>query len=183
MEINLTWNELTVNRYLTGGFSFAEAPVVLTLPHFLDTSNEYTSLIEGLSPNEDLHTTIVVVEPVRGNVWKLYIILIISLLSPIKNTGSPMVGHKRAQINMFLRPITGVGITDKINTALVPIVWIDEGIQLNEKLVSMIRTTLIDQLQMVDIVHWTLFAGGLAIFLVFITWYVCTRNNGKGSLQ
>lgn len=159
--------------------------MVLTLPHFLDTSEEYSSLIEGLSPNEELHTTIVIVEPVRGIFYysPLHRINYLFVLPSIKNTGSPMVGHKRAQINMFLRPITGVAITDNIKTALVPIVWIDEGIQLNDELVSMIRTTLIDQLQMVDIIHWSLFGGGLAIILVFITWYFCTRNNGKGSLQ
>lgn len=48
-----------------------DAPVVLTFPHFLDTAEEYTSLVEGLNPDPELHKTMVILEPVS------YIILLL----------------------------------------------------------------------------------------------------------
>lgn len=41
-----------------------KSPIVVTLPHFLETSEEYSSLIDGLSPNEEKHRTFVTVEKV-----------------------------------------------------------------------------------------------------------------------
>lgn len=69
-------------------------------------------------------------------------------------------------------------MTENVKTTLVPIVWVDEGILLNEDMVNLLKTTLINRLVLVDVVHWVLFAGGLAMFLVFLTWYLCTRNSG-----
>jgi lysosome membrane protein 2 len=40
------------------------APVVLTLPHFLGAANEYTSLVDGLTPDADKHRIFLDVEPV-----------------------------------------------------------------------------------------------------------------------
>lgn len=62
-----------------------------------------------------------------------------------------------------------------VTTTLVPIMWVDEGIQLNEELIDMMRTTLINRLVLVDVLHWVLFAGGLGIFVLFFIWYLCSR--------
>lgn len=83
---------------------------------------------------------------------------------------------------MFIRPIPGVDITANVRTALIPIVWVDEGILLGEELVEMMRTTLINRLVLVDVVHWVLFSVGLAMFVVFLTWYLCTLNRGSSSM-
>lgn len=79
--------------------------MVLTFPHFLDTSEVYSNLVEGLTPSRDAHETFVLMEP---------------------NTGNPLVGHKRVQFNMFIRPITGLPLTDNINPTLVPVLWVNE---------------------------------------------------------
>lgn len=44
--------------------SCVKSPIVLTQPHFLETATEYSSLIDGLSPNEEIHKTFVTVEKV-----------------------------------------------------------------------------------------------------------------------
>lgn len=87
-----------------------------------------------------------------------------------------MVGHKRAQFNMFIRPIPGVDIVKDVKTTLMPIVWVDEGIRLNEEMVDMLKTTLINRLVLVDALHWTLFSVGLAAFLGFGIWWACTLS-------
>lgn len=158
---------------------------MLTFPHFLDTSEEYTSLVEGLNPDPELHKTMVILEPVRVLLPTRYrsshICINIFLISQ-QNTGNPLVGHKRAQFNMFIRPIPGFESMANIKTALIPILWVDEGILLNEEMITLMRTTLIDRLVLVDVLHWVLFGGGLAIFVVFLIWYLCTRNNGGSNL-
>lgn len=83
---------------------------------------------------------------------------------------------------MFIRPIPGFESMANIKTALIPILWVDEGILLNEEMITLMRTTLIDRLVLVDVLHWVLFGGGLAFFVVFLIWYLCTRNNGGSNL-
>lgn len=41
-------------------------PVYISLPHFLHGSPELSELIEGLSPNEEEHSTYLDVEPITG---------------------------------------------------------------------------------------------------------------------
>lgn len=41
------------------------APVILTLPHLLDSDDHYSKLIDGLVPNSDAHKIELFIEPVR----------------------------------------------------------------------------------------------------------------------
>lgn len=43
-----------------------------------------------------------------------------------QNTGTVLRGAKRAQFNIFLRPITSVTATANFNNTLTPIVWLQE---------------------------------------------------------
>lgn len=40
------------------------APILVSLPHFLDGSQDYLSKVEGLKPERDLHETFIELEPV-----------------------------------------------------------------------------------------------------------------------
>jgi lysosome membrane protein 2 len=65
-------------------FLFIDAPVVATMPHFLDADNRYGLLIEGLNPTQEKHGIFMDIEPM---------------------TGTPLRGGKRMQFNMFLKQI------------------------------------------------------------------------------
>uniref|UniRef100_A0A1B0A289 Sensory neuron membrane protein 2 n=1 Tax=Glossina pallidipes TaxID=7398 RepID=A0A1B0A289_GLOPL len=82
-----------------------EAPVILTLPHMLGASNEYTSTVRGLKPDAKKHQTYVDVQQL---------------------TGTPLQGGKRVQFNMFLKTINRITITENLTTVLMPAIWIDE---------------------------------------------------------
>jgi len=43
---------------------FSGAPLIISLPHFLDGDAEYLEKVEGLSPNRELHETAITLEPV-----------------------------------------------------------------------------------------------------------------------
>jgi CD36 family len=50
----------------------------------------------------------------------------LNVLSLNQNTGAPLRGGKRAQFNMFLRPIDHITITAGLTNTLFPVIWIDE---------------------------------------------------------
>uniref|UniRef100_A0A1L8DJS2 Sensory neuron membrane protein 2 n=1 Tax=Nyssomyia neivai TaxID=330878 RepID=A0A1L8DJS2_9DIPT len=126
------------------------APLLLTKPHLLG-ADHYQAFVHGLSPDPEKHDIIVLVEP---------------------NTGSPLMAASRVQFNQFLRPVQHVEITQNLGHSIVPILWIEEGIELNDELVDFIRSSLVDVLVILDAVHWTLFAVGLALFIAMLTWLI-----------
>ena len=47
-------------------FECSGAPVIISLPHFLNADPEVQSSIEGLNPKPELHTTYINIEPYTG---------------------------------------------------------------------------------------------------------------------
>ncbi|XP_055685790.1 sensory neuron membrane protein 2 [Lutzomyia longipalpis] len=123
-------------------------PLILSKPHLLG-ADHYRTFVHGLSPDPAKHDIVVIVEP---------------------NTGTPLQAASRVQFNQFLRPVPEITITQNLGQSIVPIVWIEEGIALNEELVDFIKTSLVNVLVILDAVHWTLFAVGLALFVAMLTW-------------
>nr|QGW50718.1 sensory neuron membrane protein s3 [Propsilocerus akamusi] len=129
-----------------------DAPVVVTMPHFLDADERYGLLIDGLNPSHDKHKIFIDIEPY---------------------TGAPLRGGKKVQFNMFLRKIDSITLTDKFNIPrLFPVVWVDEGLELNEQMTNMIKNDLINVLTILDVVQWTLVGVGAAIAVCTLIWFV-----------
>ncbi|KAL9905933.1 sensory neuron membrane protein 2 isoform 3-T3 [Glossina fuscipes fuscipes] len=132
-----------------------EAPVILTLPHMLGASNEYTSTIRGLKPDAKKHQTYVDVQQL---------------------TGTPLQGGKRVQFNMFLKTINRITITENLTTVLMPAIWIDEGIQLNDEMVDFLKQKLINNLRLLDIFYWMALAGGIVTGMIGFIYYAVHRR-------
>lgn len=64
-----------------------DAPIVGTMPHFLDADSVYNGLIDGLDADPSKHSLRVDIEPF---------------------TGTPVRGGSRMQFNMILRRIEGI---------------------------------------------------------------------------
>uniref|UniRef100_A0A8D8NYF0 Sensory neuron membrane protein 2 n=4 Tax=Culex pipiens TaxID=7175 RepID=A0A8D8NYF0_CULPI len=138
-----------------------DAPVVLTLPHMMGAAEEYTSLIDGMHPNPEKHQIFVDVEPL---------------------TGTPLNGGKRVQFNMFLRRIDSIRLTDRLPTTLFPVLWIEEGIALNEDMVKLIDDSLMKILTILDIVQWTMIAIGLFLAISMPILYFTKRRPSSGTI-
>uniref|UniRef100_A0A8C0CVP5 Platelet glycoprotein 4 n=1 Tax=Balaenoptera musculus TaxID=9771 RepID=A0A8C0CVP5_BALMU len=90
-------------------------PVYISLPHFLHASPEITEPVEGLSPNEEEHSTYLDVEPITGFTLQFAKRLQINIL-----TGT--IGDEKAE--MFRNQVTG-----KINLlGLVEITLLSVGV-------------------------------------------------------
>ncbi|XP_021695540.1 sensory neuron membrane protein 2 isoform X1 [Aedes aegypti] len=138
-----------------------DAPVVLTHPHMMGAAQEYTSLIDGLYPDPEKHQIFVDVEPL---------------------TGTPLNGGKRVQFNMFLRRIDSIRLTDRLQTTLFPVLWIEEGIALNEDMVKLIDDSLMKVLTLLDIVQWVMIGSGLLLAIIMPIVYFIKRRPSSGSI-
>ncbi|XP_055621367.1 sensory neuron membrane protein 2 isoform X2 [Toxorhynchites rutilus septentrionalis] len=133
-----------------------DAPVVITPPHMMGVAEEYSGLIDGMHPDPDKHQIFVDVEPL---------------------TGTPLNGGKRVQFNMFLRRIDSIRLTDRLQTTLFPVLWIDEGIALNDDMVKLIDDSLMKVLSLLDIIQWCMIVIGLLLAIVLPVVYFVKRKS------
>ncbi|CAH0546699.1 unnamed protein product [Brassicogethes aeneus] len=114
------------------------SPILFSLPHFLHADKKYINTVEGIDPPvPENFETFLVVEP---------------------NTGVPLKGTKRFQLNMVLRPQKNFKETKNLITAVVPLLWIEEGIELPEKYVQELREIYFDKVKIADIAKYTFIA-------------------------
>ncbi|XP_070499103.1 sensory neuron membrane protein 2 isoform X1 [Chironomus tepperi] len=133
-----------------------DAPIVATLPHFYGGHPTYEKMIDGINPDPRKHQIFLEVEP---------------------RTGSPLRGGKKAQFNMFLKKIDYITMTSNFKTPrLFPVLWVDEGIELNDEMAGLIKKDLINTLLILDIVQWTLVGVGAALIVGMLIWYVLARK-------
>uniref|UniRef100_A0A1A9VFE6 Sensory neuron membrane protein 2 n=1 Tax=Glossina austeni TaxID=7395 RepID=A0A1A9VFE6_GLOAU len=121
----------------------------------LGASNEYTSTVRGLKPDAKKHQTYVDVQQL---------------------TGTPLQGGKRVQFNMFLKTINRITITENLTTVLMPAIWIDEGIQLNDEMVDFLKQKLINSLRLLDIFYWMALTGGIVTGMIGFIYYAVHRR-------
>ncbi|XP_049860593.1 sensory neuron membrane protein 2-like [Schistocerca gregaria] len=130
----------------TGAISVREcfrAPIAVSFPHFYQASPEYLQYAEGLSPNKELHETFVVIEP---------------------ETGTPLVGAKRLQFNMKAVRVSQVPALRNVSDGLFPLLWVEEGVELEEKQLSQVRALYVARASMGG-VAWAVLAVGVAALL------------------
>ncbi|KAL7294051.1 hypothetical protein TKK_0012525 [Trichogramma kaykai] len=120
------------------------APVVMTFPHFYLAADEYKKSVDGLQPVPLLHRTFVDLEP---------------------NTGVVLRGSKRAQFNIFYRSVEGIKLTENLTDSLMPVVWFDEGAELNDEMLEILDLSLFSPMRMLDNIVWSLIGLG-AVFAV-----------------
>lgn len=82
------------------------APVFVSQPHFYQADPYYGSLVEGLKPNEELHSTYFRVEP---------------------RSGIPTDVKVRVQINVMLAPVKGIALLEGVSTSFFPVVWFENS--------------------------------------------------------
>ncbi|XP_026763039.2 sensory neuron membrane protein 2 [Galleria mellonella] len=143
-------------------FTCVGAYLVLSNPHFLFADEIYQNSVIGNTPDIEKHVPFVEVEP---------------------HTGIVLRGGKRAQFNVFLRPIRGITATQNFRTTLIPLFWVDEGMSLTEEFVDQIKNELLFALKLIDIVIPIL----LSVFSIILVAGIVViakrklRNNASGS--
>ncbi|KAJ1531328.1 hypothetical protein ONE63_000012 [Megalurothrips usitatus] len=127
------------------------APIVVSLPHLYETHPDYQHMVKGLSPDGAKHGISMVFEPM---------------------TATPISGRKRLQFNMFTHPVNKIAVMRNMTRALVPILWVEEGADLPDEYVGLLRG-LFRALHAAAVMSWVGLAvgaftalGGLAVYIL-----------------
>lgn len=122
--------------------------LVMSYPHFLFADVRYRDGVIGMRPNEENHKIFIDIEP---------------------NTGTPIRGAKRAQFNIFSRNVRGIPSTTNLRTTLVPILWVDEAINLPTEFVEELSDRLLSSLRLIEVFVPVIIAFCCVILLLGIT--------------
>nr|WBU77221.1 sensory neuron membrane protein [Odontothrips loti] len=131
------------------------APFVASMPHLFATHEDYQMMVQGLHPDEDKHGLRVVIEP---------------------RTATPLSARRRLQFNMFTHPVPKVPAMKNMAEALVPILWIEEGIDLPDVFLELLETNLFRTLRIMDAATWTALGLGLLLALGGAALFVLRRK-------
>ncbi|XP_034231469.1 sensory neuron membrane protein 2-like [Thrips palmi] len=117
------------------------SPVILTLPHFYLGASEFSQYAIGLKADKAKHETFVDIEPM---------------------TGVPLRGGKRVQLNMFLKKMEPIDALRDVSEGLFPIVWVDEGIELEGVSLDQIASAT-RRITFLRVLPWVLLGGAVVL--------------------
>ncbi|XP_076266681.1 protein croquemort-like isoform X2 [Rhynchophorus ferrugineus] len=81
------------------------SPAYVSLPHFHKADPFYTTAIEGLQPDDDIHNFFMTFEP---------------------TTGIPLKVAARLQLNLKLQPIPSIRMYENAPTTYIPVLWFEQ---------------------------------------------------------
>uniref|UniRef100_A0A8C9E902 Platelet glycoprotein 4 n=1 Tax=Phocoena sinus TaxID=42100 RepID=A0A8C9E902_PHOSS len=122
-------------------------PVYISLPHFLHASPEIAEPVEGLSPNEEEHSTYLDVEPVKK---LIYIVIII--------------------FNVYYRALKGLK-----QNYMVPVLWLNETGTIGDEKAEMFRNQVTGKIELLGLVEMILISVGAVMFTAFMISYCACR--------
>ncbi|XP_054281514.1 protein croquemort-like [Macrosteles quadrilineatus] len=95
-----------------------QAPLFISLPHFLNADPSYGEAVTGLNPDENKHSF---------------------FMSLANLTSVPMVVRVRLQTNILLEPIPNMTFFHNVTTTYFPMYWVDQYAILTPELASMMH--------------------------------------------
>uniref|UniRef100_A0A8C2RNZ9 Platelet glycoprotein 4 n=1 Tax=Capra hircus TaxID=9925 RepID=A0A8C2RNZ9_CAPHI len=134
-------------------------PVYISLPHFLHGSPELAEPIEGLSPNEEEHSTYLDVEPVS----KYFIDQICFLKMKKKLNYLLSINHIYALKNLK-------------HNYIVPILWLNETGTIGDEKAEMFRKQVTGKINLLGLVEMVLLSVGVVMFIAFMISYCACRS-------
>lgn len=61
-------------------------------------------------------------------------------------------------------------------TRLFPVLWVDEGLELNDEMTQLIKDDLVNVLRLVAIVKWTTVGVGALLIVGMLVWFFIARS-------
>nr|WVD93741.1 sensory neuron membrane protein 1b [Graphosoma rubrolineatum] len=138
------------------------APIVLTLPHFYSTDPSYLEGVEGLHPDREKHQIFLNFEPM---------------------TATPLGARKRLQFNLPIHPIKKVALMKELPEALVPLFWVEEGLELDQKFIDLLDAKLFRTIRIVGVGKWVIIVLGFAMIGGGVGLHYYRKNKIKGPVN
>nr|KAG5697775.1 hypothetical protein BaRGS_026732 [Batillaria attramentaria] len=128
------------------------APIVFSLPHFLDGDPDIRNRVIGMNPNRAEHQSVIDIEPITGVV---------------------MNAAKRLQINAFITNISHIQDTRNFHQYVVlPILWLDESATIDDKSAHDFKSEVLTGIKITEAVEYGLIGLGAFILLIVIVLFV-----------
>uniref|UniRef100_T1IC90 Sensory neuron membrane protein 1 n=1 Tax=Rhodnius prolixus TaxID=13249 RepID=T1IC90_RHOPR len=144
------------------------APLVGTFPHFYDSDESFLRGVIGLKPIKEKHELSFLMEPV-----------ITIYFHHFSTSATPLVARKRFQFNLPLHPIRYVNVTRKIKPTLMPILWLEENLDLDGELMDFLEANLLSNLRLANGVKWTLIVLGVSLCFVGVFMHQKKKLNDR----
>ncbi|XP_014206677.1 sensory neuron membrane protein 1-like [Copidosoma floridanum] len=120
-------------------YKCAKLPIIISNPHFYLADPHYLTLVDGLKAEKDKHMLHVDLEP---------------------NSGVPIHANTRVQINMLLTKVEKFKLMKNMPEALLPLLWIENTLNLPNSLVRVIKMALM-LLLLAKITYYLAMIGGI----------------------
>uniref|UniRef100_A0A452QVR5 Platelet glycoprotein 4 n=1 Tax=Ursus americanus TaxID=9643 RepID=A0A452QVR5_URSAM len=131
-------------------------PVYISLPHFLHASPDIGEPIEGLSPNEEEHSTYLDVEPITGFTLRF---------------------AKRLQINLLVKPAKKIDVLKNLKrNYIVPVLWLNETGTIGDDKAEKFRKQVTGKINLLGLVEIILLSVGVVMFVAFMISYCACRS-------
>lgn len=70
-----------------------------------------------------------------------------------------------------------LALTNNFKTPrLFPVLWVDEGLELNDEMTDLVKGDLINVIRLIDILQWTFVGIGAALIVGMLIWYIIARK-------
>ncbi|KAL8605528.1 hypothetical protein ACOMHN_031465 [Nucella lapillus] len=123
----------------------AGAPVILSLPHFLDGDPDVLDRVIGMKPNRSAHQSVIDIEPMTGVV---------------------MNAAKRLQLNAYLTNISHFKDLEQLHGWIaLPILWLSESATIDDKSAADFRGEVLVAVKVTEAVQFGLIALGAVLLL------------------
>nr|QDD67778.1 sensory neuron membrane protein [Galeruca daurica] len=132
--------ETCLKKGLMDLYKCAGVPIYVSMPHFYDSDESYVKGVKGLQPNKTQHQISILFEQL---------------------TGGPVSAKKRLQFSMPLEPNQKVELFKNFTPTVIPIFWVEEGVDLNRTFTKPIKT-LYTMKKVVKISKWLILLASTA---------------------